>query len=241
MSIIQSRKEYNPEIHPPPPRNRGREWFGCCCVSVCEREIKRKRNVGIISAMLEPNTPFPRRTKKQAMAKSSKPVANAIRERVNMQTCSRKNRSTTRAISIALFWVYSQMHTRHGYLSQRYAPQTIHRRIVSPGKSVTIAIMLMHGASPGMPLPPRRDTAPVESAEALEPCHGNADLKLLQADGAFRRVYAVLFCRDIGEHASRTWRYPGQRSPVYASFVFGTPRARRAAVGAVRGDAHVDV
>ena len=128
-----------------------------------------------------------------------------------------------------------------GTLANGMHPPIIHRRIVSPGKSVTIAIMLMHGASPRVPLPPRRDAAPVETAEALEPCHRNAHLKLFQADGAFRRVYAVLFCRDIGEHASRTWRYPGQRSTVWASFIFGTPSAWRAAVGAVRGDAHADV
>lgn len=66
--------------------------------------------------------------------------------------------------------------------------------------------MLVHGTLPGMSLEPSHDAPPVEAAQALQPRHVDADLELLEADGALGRVDAVLLRSLVGEHA----RSPGQ-------------------------------
>lgn len=61
--------------------------------------------------------------------------------------------------------------------------------------------MLMDGASSGVVHKPRRYAPVVEPTQAFQPRHWDPDLELLEADGTLRRVDAVLFCRDVGEHA----------------------------------------
>lgn len=103
--------------------------------------------------------------------------------------------------------------------------------------SIPVAVMLMDGTPPGVVHEPRRYAPVVEPTQALQPRHRDADLELLEADGALRRVDAVLFRRDVGEHA-RAPRGPGRRGrgPLPVACVRGVRCA-----AAVRRDAAVDV
>lgn len=92
--------------------------------------------------------------------------------------------------------------------------------------------MLMHRTPTRVLRKPPRDARPVEPAQTLQPRHRHAHLELLQADGALGAVDAVLLRRRVGEHAG-----PPLAGAAAARFA----ACGRGAVGAVRGDADVDV
>jgi hypothetical protein len=71
--------------------------------------------------------------------------------------------------------------------------------------------VLVYRASARVVDEPLADTAAVESAQALQSRHGDADLELLEADGAFGIVHAVLLRCQVGEHARQTARGGGRR------------------------------
>lgn len=115
------------------------------------------------------------------------------------------------------------------------------KRIISPGKVdnckgetlVAKPIMLMNRTPSRVVDKPRRDAGPVKPAQTLQPRHLHIDSKLLQADRALRIVHAVLLGGRVRVHARPPWR--GRR--VLAASAL----AARAAVHAMRLDAHVDV
>lgn len=100
--------------------------------------------------------------------------------------------------------------------------------------------MLMDRAPARVIHEPSRYAPMVEPTQALQSRHRDPDLKLLQANGALRRVDAVLLRRHVGEHA-RAPRGPGRRGrgplPILCIRGIRCP----AAVRAVARDAAVDV
>jgi len=77
---------------------------------------------------------------------------------------------------------------------------------LSPSISIPKAVMLMHRTATRMVYEPGRDAGAMEATEALEAGHGDADLELLEADGALGRVDAVLLGGEVGEHAGAARR-----------------------------------
>lgn len=70
-----------------------------------------------------------------------------------------------------------------------------------PKISIAKTIMLVYGATSGVIDKPGRDAGPVEAAKAFQTRHGDANLELLEANGALGGVDAVLLCSSIGKHA----------------------------------------
>lgn len=64
-----------------------------------------------------------------------------------------------------------------------------------------IPVVLMHGAPPRMLHEPLTDTLAVVATQALQPRHRDTHFELLQTDGAFGVVDAVLLRGEVGMHA----------------------------------------
>lgn len=93
----------------------------------------------------------------------------------------------------------------------------------------TVSVMAMDRAPPRILSKPPRDAIPMESTQALEPCHRNAHLELLETDRALRTIHAVLLRGNVRKHA---------RPPRTRAF----PRRRRAStISTVRGNARVNM
>lgn len=97
-----------------------------------------------------------------------------------------------------------------------------------------------------MALPPGADAHPMEAAEALEAGHGDADLELLEADGALGRVDAVLLGGRVREHAGAAGGHgrQGRAAAACASCIPGAGAGRGGdapIIRAVRRDADTNV
>lgn len=64
-----------------------------------------------------------------------------------------------------------------------------------------MTIVLMYGAPARVLRKPPRDALSVESTQALQPRHRDANLELLQTYSALRTVHTVLLGREVREHA----------------------------------------
>jgi hypothetical protein len=103
---------------------------------------------------------------------------------------------------------------------------------------VTKAVVLVDGAAALMILEPPLNAVQVEAAQAFEPSHLHALLKLFQANGALGRVDTVLLRGDVGEDA-REAHCKGRRCARGCVIALGGRAARD--ISAVCHDARGDV
>jgi hypothetical protein len=86
---------------------------------------------------------------------------------------------------------------------------------------------------------PSRNAHLVKPAQTLQPRHINTHLKLLKTNSTLGRVDAILLRSPVGKHACASRAQRRRRCAVQARL--GGSTTGRATVGAVGGDANVNV